>query len=67
MGGKRTRQGATASLDRFDPKKGYVEGNVVWILVRANEIKTNATIAEIVMVAHWMERSEKENAEASNS
>jgi hypothetical protein len=40
---------------------------VVWISVRANEIKTNATIEEIVMVANWMERSEKENAEASNS
>lgn len=39
------------SLDRIDPMKGYIKGNVWVISKRANSIKTNASLDEIEMVA----------------
>lgn len=42
------------SLDRIDPKKGYVEGNIVVISSRANSIKSNATWQEILVVSTWL-------------
>jgi hypothetical protein len=41
-------------LDRVDPKGGYVEGNVVWLSRRANNIKGNATVEELEAVVKWM-------------
>lgn len=45
---------ASPSLDRIDPKKGYVRGNVAIISVRANSIKQNASWHEILKVADWL-------------
>jgi hypothetical protein len=42
------------SLDRIIPSLGYVKGNVVVISVKANAIKSNATLQEIEMVANWL-------------
>ena len=42
-------------LDRFKPDVGYIEGNVVWLSRRANNIKGNATIYELGAVLNWME------------
>jgi hypothetical protein len=42
------------SLDRLDPNKGYVKGNVVWMSFRANAIKQNASLEEIQAVARFM-------------
>jgi len=42
------------SLDRIDPKKGYVEGNIVVISSKANTIKSNATWQEILVVSTWL-------------
>jgi len=39
------------SLDRIDPTKGYVKGNVWVISHRANRIKNNATAEELMLVA----------------
>ena len=39
-----------ASIDRIAPDKGYVRGNIVIVSGRANRIKTNATIDELVKV-----------------
>ncbi len=41
-------------LDRIDPDGGYVEGNVVWLSRRANNIKGNALIRELEAVVKWM-------------
>lgn len=41
-------------LDRIDPSGGYVEGNVVWLSRRANNIKGNATVEELESVLKWM-------------
>lgn len=42
------------SLDRIDPSKGYVKGNVHVISKRANVIKSDATEEEVRKVADWM-------------
>ena len=47
----------SAHLDRLDPNKGYVIGNVSWISGRANRIKYNATVEELRAIADWMERA----------
>jgi hypothetical protein len=46
-------------LDRIKPDDGYVEGNVVWLSRRANNIKGNATIAELEAVLEWMKDNDK--------
>lgn len=45
---------ASASLDRIDPKRGYVPDNVRVISLRANQIKTNATVSEVESVLLYM-------------
>ena len=48
------------SLDCFDPSKGYVPGNYFVISTLANRIKNNATTAQVVAVAKWMQKIERE-------
>lgn len=44
----------SASLDRINSAKGYVKGNVWVISHRANTMKSNATLAEMEMLAsNW--------------
>jgi hypothetical protein len=44
------------SLDRLDPKTGYVRGNVMIISNRANRIKNDASLEEVMQVARWLEK-----------
>lgn len=46
------------SLDRIDPAKGYVEGNVVVISSKANNIKSAYKSRDIFQVAQWLEQLE---------
>lgn len=39
------------SLDRIDPIKGYIKGNVMVISHRANRIKSDATPEELLIIA----------------
>ncbi|HUU88068.1 MAG TPA: hypothetical protein VMX17_09990 [Candidatus Glassbacteria bacterium] len=48
------------SLDRIDPTKGYVVGNVEIISMKANSIKQNATPEEIEMVAKRLKRLQQD-------
>ncbi len=41
------------SLDRIVPELGYVEGNVMWVSLRANAIKTDASADEILSVGRF--------------
>lgn len=43
------------TLDRLDPSKGYIEGNVCFISHRANRIKYDATVEELYTIAKWLE------------
>lgn len=46
-----------ASLDKIDPTKGYVEGNVQIVSFRANTLKNSATLEELkLIVANWEKR-----------
>ena len=42
------------SLDRIDPKKGYVEGNIQVISFRANIMKNDASPEELLAFADWV-------------
>jgi hypothetical protein len=46
------------ALDRIDPSKGYVPGNVWVICQRVNRIKNNATAKELMMIANAVNRAE---------
>ena len=57
-GGRRTN-GDSPSLDRIEPSKGYVKGNVMWMSQRANAMKSNATPEELKKFALWIKNSIK--------
>ncbi len=46
------------SFDRLDPTKGYVKGNVFIISMKANRLKSNATIEDLEKILAYMEASE---------
>lgn len=46
------------SIDRIDPKKGYVIENIAIISVKANSIKNAYTAAELMQVAIWLNEIE---------
>jgi len=46
---------ASPSLDRIDPRRGYVPGNVQVISTRANRMKSDASLAELRLFARWVD------------
>ncbi len=42
----------TASLDRIDSSKGYIEGNVQWVHVTANRMKWDLTQDDFISFCH---------------
>lgn len=51
---KSVATGNSPSLDRINPKLGYVPGNVAVISYRANMIKSCGTAAEHERIAQWI-------------
>lgn len=48
---------SSPSIDRIDPREGYVPGNVWIVCWRANHLKNNATLDEFKRIAHnWKRR-----------
>lgn len=47
------------SLDRLNPKLGYIKGNVAWVSYRANRIKQDANLVELKKLINWMENQWK--------
>ena len=50
---KKRPQDNSASVDRIDNTKGYVSGNVHVISMKANRLKSNATVEELLKVANY--------------
>jgi hypothetical protein len=46
----------TPSLDRIIPARGYVPSNVIVVSLRANQIKGDATVRELLAIARFYER-----------
>ena len=46
----------SASLDRFDPSKGYLDGNVRVISWRANRLKADGAVAEFEALIRYMKQ-----------
>lgn len=46
---------SSPSMDRIDPKRGYIRDNCIVVSYRANRIKTDASLEEIKMVADFYE------------
>lgn len=51
-------RGNSPSLDRIVPELGYVRGNVRWLSQLANQIKSDATTAEICAVADFLRKND---------
>lgn len=47
------------SIDKIDPKKGYVRGNIQVISMFANKMKQDATPAELAAFAKWIIKDTK--------
>jgi hypothetical protein len=48
------------SIDKIDPKLGYVKGNIQVISLKANRIKNDATFEEFEKVYLWLKENQKE-------
>jgi hypothetical protein len=54
--GEKGFHNASPSLDKRDPIKGYVKGNVAVISFRANLLKRDGTIAEFERILAYMKQ-----------
>lgn len=43
---------SAASLDRIDPAKGYIKGNVQWVCWRVNDAKSNMSSEDFITMCH---------------
>lgn len=48
----------TPSLDRLIPEKGYVKDNVAFISMRANRLKSDASLEDLEKIVEWIKRNQ---------
>lgn len=53
---KRGARDSSPSIDRLDPSKGYVPGNVWIVSTRANAIKNDASIKELELICENLKK-----------
>ena len=49
------------SLDKIIPHKGYVKGNIIVMSYKANLMKNNATVKELLLFSDWVKLNFKGN------
>lgn len=59
-GGNGVVNDSSPSIDRIDPKKGYVIENIVIISQKANTIKSAYNSSDLLKVAHWLAKVEND-------
>jgi len=52
--GSKNDRTMSPSVDRVLPELGYVKGNLVWLSMRANVIKNDASLLELENVLSWL-------------
>lgn len=52
-----------ATLDKMKPTKGYVKGNVQWMSKRANVMKHDGSLDEMVKLGEWAQKQKLLTAE----
>jgi hypothetical protein len=57
LAGDVKKDNTVAELDRIDPEKGYVKGNVAWISRMANRRKQDSTKEDLLKLLAYMERA----------
>lgn len=57
-----TPKNNSATIDRINPKIGYIKSNVAVISHLANKIKNNATCEEIKKTYQWLKKNENNNS-----
>lgn len=62
-GDRRYQHKCTASLDRIDSKKGYIEGNVQWVHKKINQIKLDMNQKEFIYLCHLVVQNNPLSAE----
>lgn len=66
MRGKRNGQyEGTASLDRIDSSKGYIEGNVQWIHKELQHMKRNLEDSEFIRICEEVAAHQKKKKQKS--
>lgn len=56
-GGLTYNNDTNASIDRIDSSKGYSIDNIQIMTIRANRVKNNATIEELILIGRWAEKT----------
>lgn len=60
----KTRSNAP-SIDRIDNNKGYIPGNIIIVSLKANRIKNDATVEELMKVAEFYKGLQGINTETN--
>lgn len=56
------------SIDKIIPKKGYIKGNVQVISMRANRVKSNASLEDLMKISDYIrENADEEEAKQDNT
>ena len=61
------RSDRSASIDRIDPKLGYVKGNIVVVSMKANQMKSNGNWQELQKLADFYKKLDTFKESADNN